>query len=507
MPVPESIIKINEYVWEIPVTYKKGMQVPVRIYASKKLLEEMDDGVFEQITNVACMPGAQKYVFCMPDAHWGYGTPIGGVVAFDAETGLISPGLVGFDINCGVRLVTTNLTFEELQPKLKELVDTLFKSVPVGVGCKGFVKLDKKQFKEVMVNGAKWCVDNGYGWKEDLEVTEENGCIKGADPSKVSERAISRGMDQLGTLGSGNHYLEIQVVKKEKIFDKNIAKIFGITKENQICIMVHCGSRGFGHQVASDYLKVFEEAMKKYNITVNDRELACAPYKSPEGQDYYKAMACAANMAFANRQVILHRIRECFSKVFGKSAEELGMHQVYDVAHNIIKLEEHDVDGKKKLLAVHRKGATRSYGPGFKELPEKYKKVGQPVIIGGSMETGSYLLVGTEKAAETFNSTAHGSGRTMSRTKAKHEVIGEKLQQEMEARGIYVKSVSYAGLAEEAGIAYKDINEVIDTIDKAGISKRIVGLTPIGNVKGLTSFNILSLFFVLLTVLFLFLGI
>lgn len=386
--------------------------------------------------------------------------------------------------NCGMRMLTTNLTLEELQPKLKELVDTLFKSVPVGVGCKGIVKLDKKQLGEIMVKGAEWCIENGYGWKEDLELTESNGCIQGADISKISDRAITRGIDQLGTLGSGNHYLEIQVVKDENIFDKDTAKKFGITKKNQICVMLHCGSRGFGHQVASDYLKVFEDAMKKYNIIVNDRELACAPFNSTEGQDYYKAMACAANMAFANRQVILHRIRECFSKVFGKSAEELGMHQVYDVAHNIVKMEEHEIDGKKKMLLVHRKGATRSYGPEFKELPAKYKKIGQPVIIGGSMETGSYLLVGTEKAKETFNSTAHGSGRTMSRTKAKHEVVGEKLQKEMEAKGIYVKSVSFAGLAEEAGIAYKDINEVIDTIDKAGISKRIAKLIPLGNIKG-----------------------
>ena len=481
---PSEIKKVNDYAWEIPVNYKKGMLVPARIYASEKLLKEMDDGVFDQVTNMACLPGIQKYALCMADGHWGYGFPIGGVAAFDTENGVISPGGIGFDINCGMRLVTTNLTYEEVKPKLKELVDTLFKFVPVGVGCKGIVKLNKSQFNEILINGSKWCVDNGYGWKEDLETTEENGCIKGADTSKISQRAVARGIDQLGTLGSGNHYLEIQVVKKENIFDKDIAKKFGIDKPNQICIMVHCGSRGFGHQVASDYLKIFEEAMKKYGITVPDRELSCAPFKSQEGQDYYKAMACAANMAFANRQVILHRIRECFSKVFGKSAEELEMNQVYDVAHNIAKLEEHVVNGKKKMLIVHRKGATRSYGPGFSELPAKYKKIGQPVIIGGSMETGSYLLLGTNSASETFNSTAHGAGRTMSRTKAKHEVKGEQLQKEMEAKGIYVKSMSYAGLAEEAGIAYKDINEVIDTIHNAGLSKKIVRLLPIGNAKG-----------------------
>ncbi len=483
-PVPE-FRKISDVVWEIPTSYKKGMKVPARIYASEKLLKEMDTGVFNQVTNVACLPGIQKFSYCMPDGHWGYGFPIGGVAAFDADEGIISPGGIGFDINCGMRLVTTNLTIKEVQPRLRELVDNLFKSVPAGVGSKGFVKVTAQQFKEMMAVGSNWCIDNGYGWEEDKERIEEFGAIKGADISKVSEKAISRGINQLGTLGSGNHYLEIQLATAHNIYDEKIAKRFGFHIPDQIAVMVHCGSRGFGHQIGTDYLRIFEDAMKKYGITVADRELACAPFRSREGQDYYKAMACAANMAFANRQVILHRIREVFSKVFGQSAESLGMHLVYDVAHNIAKVEKHRIDGEMKEVVVHRKGATRSFGPGRDEVTKIYRDVGQPVIIGGSMETGSFLLVGTENAMdETFGSTAHGSGRTMSRTAARHQVRGDKLQKEMDQRGIYVKSASMSGLAEEAGVAYKNISEVVDTCEIAGISRKVVGLKPLGNVKG-----------------------
>ncbi len=480
-----DIKKIGNAVWEIPMTHKEGMNVPARIYATEKLLKEMDEGVYDQITNVACLPGIQKAALCMPDGHWGYGYPIGGVAAFDLDTGIISPGGIGFDINCGMRLIKTDLTYDEVKPKLKLLVDTLFKMAPSGVGGKGFARLNRNQFKEVMTDGVKWCVDNGYGWKEDLDRIEENGQIKGADPSNVSDRAIGRGMNQLGTLGSGNHYLEIQVANKENIYDKQIAKAFGITKDGQVVIMIHCGSRGFGHQVASDYLETFEPVMKKYGIKVKDRQLACAPFNSKEGQKYFSAMVCAANMAFANRQVIMHQVRKGFSEVFGRSEEDLGMNLIYDVAHNIAKVEEYDVDGKKKKLVVHRKGSTRSFPPGHPELLPAYRKTGQPVIIGGSMETGSYLLVGTKKAMEeTFGSTAHGSGRTMSRAKAKHGVRGEKLQKDMEARGIYVKTASMSGLAEEAGIAYKDISEVVKATEEAGISKAVVGLKPIGNIKG-----------------------
>ncbi|MBS3096531.1 RtcB family protein, partial [Candidatus Woesearchaeota archaeon] len=384
-----------------------------------------------------------------------------------------------------MRLVTTNLTFKEVQPKLKELVDTMFKTVPSGVGSRGFVDASKSQFKEIMSDGSKWCVENGYGWKEDLERTEGYGKIDWAEPEKVSSKAIERGIKQLGTLGSGNHYLEIQIVKAENIFDEELAKKFGINEAEQVVVMVHCGSRGFGHQIGTDYLRIFEGVMKKYNIEVYDRELACAPFQSNEGQDYYKAMACAANMAFSNRQVILHRIREGFSKVFHTEAEKLEMHMVYDVAHNIAKLEEHTIDGHRKKLVVHRKGSTRAFPPGHPELAPIFQKTGQPVIIGGSMETGSFLLVGTQKAMdETFGSTAHGSGRTMSRAAAKHQVRGEQLQKDMEKRGIYVKATSMSGLAEEAGFAYKNINDVIDAVSQAGISKPVVKLIPCGNVKG-----------------------
>jgi len=479
-----EIRKISDYIWEIPATAKEGMLVPARIYATEKLLGEMDKGVFEQVTNVACLPGIQKYSYCMPDGHWGYGFPIGGVAAFSRENGVISPGGIGFDINCGMRLIRTDLTVSEVKPRIRELVDVLFKTVPAGVGSKGLVKLSVEEFKRVMIHGVDWCIEKGYGWEHDKERIEEYGCIPGADPSKVSEKAISRGISQLGTLGSGNHYLEIQVATPNKIFDKDVAEAFGIF-ENQILVMVHCGSRGFGHQVAADYLKIFDTAMRKYGIVVRDRELACAPFNSPEGQDYYKAMACAANVAFANRQVIVHRVRESFSEVFRREPEELGMDIIYDVAHNVAKIETHEVDGEEKELLVHRKGSTRCFGPGRKEIPEIYRKIGQPVIVGGSMETGSYLLVGTEKAMkETFGSTMHGSGRTMSRTAAKKKVIGAELKKEMERAGIIVRAVSMAGLAEEAGFAYKDISEVVDTMERAGISRKVVGLRPIGNIKG-----------------------
>ncbi len=361
----------------------------------------------------------------------------------------------------------------------------LFQKVPAGVGCKGFLKVNEKEYRDLMETGSKWCIDHGYGWDTDLKRIEEHGCITQADSSKVSDKAIKRGISQLGTLGSGNHYLEIQIASSANIFDEAIAKKMGITIPDQVVVMVHCGSRGFGHQVATDYLKVFDEAMKKYNISVSDRELSCVPFQSKEGQDYYQGMACAANTAFANRQVILHRIRECFSSVFKRSAEELEMNLIYDVSHNIAKVEKHKIEGKWKEVIMHRKGATRSFGPGHDELPKEYQKIGQPVIIGGSMETGSYLLTGTQKAMdETFGSTAHGSGRTMSRTQAKREFRGDSLQKDMECRGIYVRAVSMSGLAEEAGKAYKNISEVVDVLEHSGISHKVVGFNPIGNVKG-----------------------
>lgn len=461
------------------------MRVPARIYATENIMKNMDAMVFDQLTNVATLPGILKYAYCMPDGHSGYGFPIGGVAAMDAETGVISPGGIGFDINCGMRLVTTTLTYDEVKPKLKELVDQLFSRVPAGVGSSGFVKLSPGEFRNAVENGAKWCIEHRCGWEEDLEKTEESGCIAGADSSKISNRSIERGLRQIGTLGSGNHYLEVQVVKKEFIYDENLAKAFGITQPNQIVVMFHCGSRGFGHQVASDYLEVFLRVMeRKYGIKILDRELACAPFNSPEGQDYFSGMKCGINMSFVNRQTILHRIREVFQSVFKREADSLGLKMVYDVAHNTAKLEKYKINGEERKVLVHRKGATRAFGPNMEDVPTEYRSIGQPVIIGGSMETGSYLMVGTAKAEETFYSTCHGSGRTMSRTRAKHLFRGDKLIQDLMQRGIYVRSVSFAGVAEEAGPAYKDIDEVVNAVNKAGISKPVVRFVPIGNVKG-----------------------
>lgn len=383
-----------------------------------------------------------------------------------------------------MRLVLTNLTYNDVKPHMKQLVDKLFDKVPAGVGSTGFVKLTKDQFRKLIVEGGQWAVKNGYGWDEDLKRTELNGTAEGADVSKVSAKAIDRGFSQIGTLGSGNHYLEIQVVKKENIADEKLAKKWGLF-ENQIVITFHCGSRGFGHQVATDYLQIFLDVMeRKYKIKILDRELACAPFNSPEGQNYFSAMKCAVNMSFANRQVILHRIREVFSEMFKQDAEALGLRQLFDVAHNRASLEKHKIDGAIKEVIVHRKGATGSYPAGREEISKEFRDDGSPVIIGGSMETGSYLLVGGEKAAETFCSTCHGSGRTMSRTQARNMVRGDKLQKDMEARGIYVKSVSFSGLAEESGASYKDIDEVINSVHNAGISMKVCKLLPLGNVKG-----------------------
>jgi tRNA-splicing ligase RtcB len=483
-PLKESLKKISSTLWEIPIGYKPGMRVPARIFATENLIQHLDAAVFDQVSQVATLPGIQDAAYCMPDGHSGYGFPIGGVAAMDPEVGVISPGGIGFDINCGMRLVLTRLTEEEVTPRLHELVDRLFRRVPAGVGSSGFVKLTPDEFSELAEQGSKWCLKQGMAWDEDLELTEDSGCAEGADSTKVSADAILRGLKQVGTLGSGNHYLEIQVVKKENIFDEAVAEKLGIFP-GQVVIMFHCGSRGFGHQVASDYLKLFLNVMgPKYGIHVQDKELAAAPFHSPEGQNYFAAMKCAINMSFANRQVILHRIREVFSDIFGRDPRALGLRMIYDVAHNTAKLEEHSTLGRTRRLLVHRKGATRAFGPGMKGLPTQYREIGQPVIIGGSMETGSYLLTGVSSGAQAFYSTAHGSGRTMSRHQAKRIYHGRELARQMEEKGIYVKSVSYAGLAEEAGGAYKDIDQVIEATRLAGLSRPVAKLIPIGNVKG-----------------------
>jgi tRNA-splicing ligase RtcB len=481
----DKVQRAGDGVWEIPPDAKPGMRVPARIYASRALLDQMDQGVFEQITNVACLPGIVRAALCMPDGHWGYGFPIGGVAAFRADSGVISPGGIGFDINCGMRLIRTDLTESDVRPRLAELIAALFAAVPSGVGAKGFVRLSERDFHRVMVEGAGWCLANGYAWPEDLEHTEGKGCLPGGDPSRVSARALARGMDQLGTLGSGNHYLEIQVIPAGGIHDARVAQAFGATATGQVFVMLHCGSRGFGHQIGTDYLKRFDQAMKQHGITVKDRELGCAPFRSEDGRAYFGAMTAAANTAFANRQLITHRVREVFERILGESARRLGLSVVYDVCHNTAKVERHPVDGEPTDLVVHRKGATRAFGPGAPDLPERYRDVGQPVIIGGSMETGSALLVGTERAmAETWGSTAHGAGRTMSRAEAKRRARGERLIEDMAGRGIIVRAASKAGVAEEAGFAYKDLTAVVDVLDELDISRKVVSLSPIGNIKG-----------------------
>jgi tRNA-splicing ligase RtcB (3'-phosphate/5'-hydroxy nucleic acid ligase) len=480
-----SLKKIHDYLYEIPASFKAGMRVPARIYASMQLIENMDNAVLEQLTNVCLLPGIIKHALCMPDGHSGYGFPIGGVAAIDPEHGVISPGGIGFDINCGVRLMATSLTYDEVRPHLKTLVQALFNQVPSGVGSEGMVRLKPDNFDDAMVMGARWAVRNGYGSPTDLDFIEENGCMKDADPRAVSDRARSRGRDQVGSLGSGNHYLEIQVVKKENIFDRPRAEQFGIVRDNQIMVMIHSGSRGFGHQIATDYLKKFLSVMgPEYGLSMPDRELACAPFYSDDGQNYYKAMNCAINYAFLNRQMMMHSVKNVFCDIFKKSPEELGLRLVYDVCHNTAKLERHVIDGKAKEILIHRKGATRAFSPGMDGIPGRYRESGQPVLIGGSMETGSYLLAGVPSGAEAFYSTCHGSGRLMSRHQAKRSFNGRDLQKHMEEQGIYVLTSSFPGLAEEAGGAYKNIDDVIKATEQGGLSKAVAKLLPIGNIKG-----------------------
>jgi tRNA-splicing ligase RtcB len=480
---PESMIKINDYLYEIPADSSKEMKVPARIYGSENLINSMDDAVFRQITNVAALPGVVDAALCMPDGHSGYGFPIGGVAAIDPDRGIISPGGIGFDINCGVRLLSTNLTFEEVSPKLKVLVDQLFKGVPSGVGSKGILSLGNSDFEQAMILGSQWGVKYGYGTENDTEFCEESGRVDGSDPSCVSKKARERGAGQIGSLGSGNHYLEIQIAKSKNIFDKTNAEIFGITGNNQIVIMIHCGSRGFGHQVATDYLGSFAKLQDKFGYHLPDRELACAPFYSEEGQSYFKAMNCAINIAFLNRQLIKHRVTEILFELFG-SKKGLKVETVYDVCHNTAKLEKHSVNGTMKKLLIHRKGATRAFPPGSRDIPEKYSSSGQPVLIGGSMESESYLLRGTESGKDAFYSTVHGSGRTMSRHEAKKNFNGRELQKSMESRGILIRTSSYGGLAEEAGGAYKNVDEVVSSAENAGLGSIVAKLEPIGNIKG-----------------------
>lgn len=470
--------------WRIPKGYKPGMLTDGIIYATDNLLEHIRaDMAPEQVANVACLPGIQGLSMAMPDIHWGYGFPIGGVAAMSWDQGVVSPGGVGYDINCGVRMLRTNLTQEDVEPRLQDLVDALFSDIPSGVGSEGKIRLNEKELRDVMKRGAKWAVENGYGWSEDIEVTEEQGQLSMADPSTVSERAIKRGRPQVGTLGSGNHFLEIQVV--DEIYDEDVARVFGIEGVGQVTVMIHSGSRGLGYQICDDYLVVMQNAMRKYEINVPDRQLACAPITSSEGQKYLAAMACAANYAWANRQAMAHWTREAFAKVFGAGPHKLGMRQIYDVAHNIAKIENHEIDGKVKKVVVHRKGATRAFPPGHPDVPAVYRSVGQPVLIPGDMGRYSYLLVGTEQAMrETFGSTCHGAGRVMSRKAAMKESRGSDVQQELADKGILVRAASRGTLAEEAPDAYKDVSQVVEAAHETGISRKVARMRPLGVIKG-----------------------
>ncbi|TDA33751.1 MAG: RNA-splicing ligase RtcB [Hadesarchaea archaeon] len=476
--------RVDEVRWEIPQDYKPGMRVPARIYADEEMIREMGkDLTLEQAANVSFLQGIYKYSITLPDGHQGYGFPIGGVAATDAETGVISPGGVGYDINCGVRVLRTDLTKEEVIPKLHQLVETLFRNVPSGLGSTGHVRLTPQQLDEVLELGAKWAVENGFGWKEDLERLEEGGCMEGADPKKVSTEAKKRGFPQLGSLGSGNHFLEVQVV--DRIYEPEVAKVFGLEREGQVTVMIHTGSRGLGHQVCSDYLRTMERAAHHYRIHLPDRELVNVPFTSPEGEAYFSAMKGAANFAWANRQMITHWVRQSFEQVFGREAEALGLHVIYDVAHNIAKLEEHKVNGEKKEVVVHRKGATRAFGPGHPQVPSLYRKVGQPVLIPGDMGTASYLLVGTERAMEeSFGSTAHGAGRHLSRAAALRQFRGDEIRNELGERGIYVKAAKLSVIAEEAPQAYKNVDKVVEITHRAGLSLKVARLIPVGVAKG-----------------------
>jgi tRNA-splicing ligase RtcB (3'-phosphate/5'-hydroxy nucleic acid ligase) len=476
--------KVDEYRWRIPQSYKPGMRVPGLIYASQAMMAHItDEQALEQVTNVACLPGIVGYSLAMPDIHWGYGFPIGGVAAMRTSDGVISPGGVGFDINCGVRLLRTNLAKDEVLPKIKELVNDLYLSVPSGLGSSGRIKLHGNEIDEVLAKGSRWAVEKGYGRPEDLETTEESGEMPGADPDRVSRRAKERGTPQLGTLGSGNHFLEIAFV--EHIYEEASAAAMGIDRVGQVMILIHCGSRGLGHQTADDYIKEMIGAMQQYRIEVPDRQLTCAPVRSPQGQAYLAAMRCAANYAWANRQCIAHWVRESFCRVTGKCEADAGLELVYDVAHNIAKIEEHTFEGSKMELCVHRKGATRAFPAGHPDIPAKYAKVGQPVLVPGDMGRVSYVMVGTEPAMqETFGSTCHGAGRVMSRAAAKKTVRGSDVLKELESRGITVRAGSLAGLAEEASIAYKDVVEVVGVAQSTGISRIVARTRPIGVIKG-----------------------
>ncbi len=471
------------FVWEIEA--HGGMLVPGRIYADQAMMDDLlnEGAPLQQVINVAHLPGIQKYALAMPDIHWGYGFPIGGVAATDWQTGVISPGGVGYDINCGMRLATTALHYDEIKKRLNSLINELFKTIPTGVGAShAIAKLSKKELKKVAEQGVNWVIEQGFGQAEHLDVIEENGRMIFADFSTVSERAIERGRDQLGTLGSGNHFLEVDIV--DHIYYPEAAQVMGLF-ENQVVVLIHTGSRGFGYQICDDYLKVMTRAMDKYHIHLPDKQLAAAPVQSPEGQNYLAAMACAANFAWSNRQVIMHLAHQIFKRIFSISERDLQFRLVYDVAHNIAKKETHIINGTQKTVCVHRKGATRAFGPEHPMVPQKYRSIGQPVLIPGDMGRYSFVSVGTAKALdETFGSTCHGAGRVLSRRQAKKAMQGRDLIKEMEKRGVVVQARGRATIAEEMPIAYKDVANVVEVMHQTGISLKVARLKPIGVIKG-----------------------
>jgi tRNA-splicing ligase RtcB len=480
-----GLIQIDPFRWDIPAT--GAMRVPARIYADRQLMEQIaQDRSPEQARNVACMPGIVGRSLAMPDMHWGYGFPIGGVAAFDPEAGgVVSPGGVGYDINCGIRVIRTNLTLADIQNRIRDLVAALHRDVPAGVGSRGDILSDLSRAEGALVRGAQWAVEHGYGWPQDVEHCEERGALAGADVEiarRYSPRAFERGRNQLGTLGSGNHFLEISVV--DEVFDPAVARAFGLFKD-QIVLQIHSGSRGFGHQICDDFLKVMGEATRKYGISLPDRQLACAPVRSPEGQAYMAAMACAANYAWANRQCLTHLARQAFAHALKTTPEALDMQLVYDVAHNIAKMEKHRVDGRERLLCVHRKGATRAFPAGRPELPQDYRDVGQPVLVPGDMGRASYILVGLPLALEeTWGSSCHGAGRVLSRSAAIKRGQGRNIRRELESKGIIVMSTERDILAEEMPEAYKDVSNVVDVMHGAGLCRKVVRLRPLGVVKG-----------------------
>ena len=476
--------KIDEFRWELPIDYKKGMRVPGLVYADESLVRVIEqDQSLEQVANVAFLPGIVGRSLAMPDIHWGYGFPVGGVAATRAEDGVISPGGIGFDINCGVRMLRTNLAEDEVRPLIGRLVEAIFRAVPSGVGSAGKIRLGKGEIDEVLAKGAQWAVEKGYGTKDDLQRTEEQGRFRAASPGHVSDKAKQRGAPQLGTLGSGNHFLEVQVV--DEIYRPAVASAFGIDHVGQVVVLIHSGSRGLGHQVCDDFLRTMAQATRKYGIEVPDRQLACAPFASPEGQAYYGAMAAAANYAWANRQCIAHWVREAFVGAFRRSADDLGLTMIYDVAHNIAKVETHEVDGRKVQVVVHRKGATRAFPAGLRELPQEYRNVGQPVLIPGDMGRYSFIAVGGPRAmAETFGSTCHGAGRLQSRSAATKSLRGQDIAGRLAAKGITVRAAEAATLAEEAPEAYKNVADVVRVVDGAEISYRVARMRPLGVVKG-----------------------